>query len=102
MTVIILFCICVIAVAFCVILIINNAELKANNIKLIIENENLQYELGKTLINEKENELISKERIDNIKDKIKKTSKIKSVKQATKKDVEEFYKSQKENDTKSE
>ena len=72
MAVIILACICVIAITTCVILIINNAELKANNIKLIIENENLQYELGKSFINEKENELMNQERIDNLKNKIKK------------------------------
>lgn len=77
--------------------VLNNAKLKADNSKLRLENQNLQYELGKTMLNnERENDIaISEDRIESIKDKFRKTSEIKLGKKATKKDVEAFYETQK-------
>ena len=75
---------CIISISINVILILNNIKLKAINAKLELENDH---------------SIITSERIESIKEKIKKTSEIKLNKSATKKDVEDFYKSQLE-DTK--
>ena len=85
-----------------IIFVLNNIKLKANNSKLKVENENLQHELGKKLLNndEKDSEVISRERIDAIRASFRKKIEIKPVKQATKEDVEAFYKSQMINEEK--
>ena len=95
----ILITITVIAIFFSVFLAVKNIKLKANNTKLKKENVNLQYELGVTLVKEKENlvtkdNVISQERINSIKERFKETEKIKKGKGATKEDVEAFYRSQ--------
>jgi hypothetical protein len=75
-------------------LFINNAKLKAKNTKLTVERNNLEYELGRSLLGKK-NEELSPDRINSMKERFKQTSDIKPVKQATKKDVEAFYETQK-------
>ena len=77
--------------------ILNNAKLKADNSKLRLENQNLQYELGRTILNNenKKDNVVSEDRIESIKDKFRKTSEIKPTKKATREDVEAFYESQK-------
>lgn len=85
------------AIAVSVYFTINNAKLKARITKLEVENKNLEYELGNTIIQtEKSDGVISQEKINAIKEKYIATSEIKKVKGATKEDVENFYKSQSE------
>ena len=93
-----LIAITVVAVSLSVIMYLNNAKLKAENAKLKVENLNMQYELGKTMLN-KDNEL-SQERVEEIKNNFKATQKIKPMKKATKEDVEKFYESQRKEDNK--
>ena len=85
------------AIAVSVYFTINNAKLKARITKLEVENKNLEYELGNTIIQtEKNDDIISQERINSIKEKYIATSEIKKVKGTTKEEIEKFYKSQNE------
>jgi hypothetical protein len=91
----------ILSIGVSVMLAISNAKLKANSAKLKVENENLQYELGKSFLNngqdesEDEGSSLSKDRIESIKEKYLQTSEIKPLKKATKKEVDAFYESQK-------
>lgn len=77
--------------------VVSNAKLKAKNTKLKIENENLEYELGKRMLDKKN---YGNERINLIKEKYKQTEIIKPEKKVTKEEVEAFYENQRQGNKK--
>jgi len=79
-----------------IIFILNKGKLIPSNSKLKVEKENLQREFEKKISdNDAEDEqIVPQERIDAIRASFRKKIEIKPVKQVTKEDVEEFYKSQ--------
>lgn len=89
----------VLSIIIIIYLIISNMKLKAINTRLSVENNNLQYELGKCLVKEQtnldneENDFYNS-KIGEIKEKYRSTSEIDFGKEATKEDVENFYREQ--------
>ena len=89
---IVILLICIIFIFLIIMLMLNIIKLKVNKVKSVLKNNVSEYESVDSII--------SDERIAKLKEKIKQTSEITINKSATKKDVEEFYKSQLEDSKK--